>query len=100
MTCRDELRLQCWEDHKLYHQSRINQSLHFFSACSFIGSYVFILAARHRLYQSTAEPHPALQFRLRNRPMHNLFMMRNAKPYSFKFREAQPVKEPGHDTDC
>ena len=42
MTCRDEVRLQCWEDHKLYHQSRINQSLHFFSACSFIGSYVLL----------------------------------------------------------
>jgi hypothetical protein len=31
-----ELRTQRWDDHRYYHHSRINQSLHFLSAISFI----------------------------------------------------------------
>lgn len=38
----EELALQRWDDHRYYHQSRINQSLHFFSALCFIAAYVFI----------------------------------------------------------
>jgi hypothetical protein len=34
-----ELRLQRWDDHRLYHHSRINQSLHALSAASFIVAY-------------------------------------------------------------
>lgn len=33
------LEIQRWDDHRLYHHSRINQSLHFISALSFIVAY-------------------------------------------------------------
>ncbi|MGC2674129.1 MAG: hypothetical protein WA299_19870, partial [Candidatus Acidiferrum sp.] len=36
------LRVQRWDDHRYYHHSRINQSLHFVSAISFLFSYVMI----------------------------------------------------------
>lgn len=38
----DELKEQRWDDHRYYHQSRINQSLHFLSAICFLCSYVFL----------------------------------------------------------
>ncbi len=34
-----ELRVQRWDDHRYYHHSRINQSLHFISALSFLVAY-------------------------------------------------------------
>jgi hypothetical protein len=37
-----ELRTQRWDDHRFYHHSRINQSLHFLSACSFLVAYVMM----------------------------------------------------------
>jgi hypothetical protein len=36
------LRTQRWDDHRYYHHSRINQSLHFLSAISFLFSYMMI----------------------------------------------------------
>jgi len=39
---REALRTQRWDDHRYYHHSRINQSLHFVSAISFLLSYVMI----------------------------------------------------------
>ena len=36
------LRIQRWDDHRYYHHSRINQSLHLVSAISFLFSYVMI----------------------------------------------------------
>ena len=36
------LEIQRWDDHRYYHHSRINQSLHFVSAISFLFSYVMI----------------------------------------------------------
>ncbi len=33
---------QRWDDHRYYHQSRINQSLHFVSAVSFLCAYVIL----------------------------------------------------------
>jgi len=39
----EELRVQRRDDHRLYHQSRINQTLHLLSACCFLGSYVLIV---------------------------------------------------------
>jgi len=38
----ETLRTQRWDDHRYYHHSRINQSLHFLSAVSFLFSYVMI----------------------------------------------------------
>ena len=38
----ETLRIQRWDDHRYYHHSRINQSLHFVSALSFLFSYVMI----------------------------------------------------------
>jgi hypothetical protein len=38
----EALRIQRWDDHRYYHHSRINQSLHFVSALSFLLSYVMI----------------------------------------------------------
>jgi hypothetical protein len=40
---RAALRTQRWDDHRFYHQSRINQSLHFVSAVSFLVAYVLLL---------------------------------------------------------
>ena len=42
-TFREELRQQRWDDHRFYHQSRINQSLHLFSACCFLTAYVLLV---------------------------------------------------------
>ena len=33
---------QRWDDHRYYHHSRINQSLHLFSALSFVASYLLL----------------------------------------------------------
>jgi len=41
-TFYEALQTQRWDDHRFYHHSRINQSLHFVSALSFIAAYVFI----------------------------------------------------------
>jgi len=38
----EALRIQRWDDHRYYHHSRINQSLHFISALSFLTAYVLI----------------------------------------------------------
>jgi hypothetical protein len=37
-----QLSIQRWDDHRYYHHSRINQSLHFLSAISFIVAYVMM----------------------------------------------------------
>lgn len=42
MTFLEELREQRWDDHRYYHQSRVNQSLHLFSATCFLATYVLI----------------------------------------------------------
>ena len=39
---REALRIQRWDDHRFYHHSRINQSLHFISAACFLVSYVLL----------------------------------------------------------
>src|SRR6201988_5143017 len=39
---REQLRIQRWDDHRYYHHSRINQSLHFVSAISFLIGYVMM----------------------------------------------------------
>lgn len=38
----DALRTQRWDDHRYYHHSRINQSLHFISAISFLVAYAMM----------------------------------------------------------
>jgi hypothetical protein len=37
-----EIKTQRWDDHRYYHHSRINQSLHFVSAISFLCAYVLL----------------------------------------------------------
>lgn len=37
-----ELAEQRWDDHRFYHQSRINQTLHLLSACCFLGVYALL----------------------------------------------------------
>jgi hypothetical protein len=39
----DELKKQRWDDHRYYHHSRINQTLHLVSALSFLSAYVALL---------------------------------------------------------
>lgn len=39
----EQLAIQRWDDHRYYHHDRINQSLHFFSAISFIVAYACLL---------------------------------------------------------
>lgn len=41
-TFLETLREQRWDDHRYYHHSRINQSLHLLSAISFLVSYVLL----------------------------------------------------------
>lgn len=36
------LKVQRWDDHRYYHQSRINQTLHFISAISFLVAYAML----------------------------------------------------------
>jgi hypothetical protein len=36
------LRMQRWDDHRFYHHSRVNQSLHFVSAFSFLVAYALV----------------------------------------------------------
>jgi hypothetical protein len=36
------LQIQRWDDHRYYHHSRINQSLHFVSALSFLSAYALV----------------------------------------------------------
>lgn len=38
----EALKEQRWDDHRLYHHSRVNQSLHLLSALSFLTSYVLL----------------------------------------------------------
>jgi hypothetical protein len=42
MTFFEALAQQRWDDHRYYHHSRINQSLHLLSALSFLGAYALI----------------------------------------------------------
>ena len=42
MTFYEELKMQRWDDHRYYHQSRINQTLHLLSAFSFLSAYVLL----------------------------------------------------------
>ena len=42
MQFREALSEQRWDDHRYYHHSRINQSLHLVSALSFLGAYVML----------------------------------------------------------
>jgi hypothetical protein len=44
MTFLDELAEQRWDDHRYYHQSRINQSLHLVSAIGFLCAYVLLFS--------------------------------------------------------
>ena len=39
----ETLRIQRWDDHRYYHHSRINQTLHLVSAISFVIAYAFLL---------------------------------------------------------
>src|SRR5262245_2422342 len=41
-TFLEELKEQRWDDHRFYHQSRVNQTLHLFSASCFLASYILI----------------------------------------------------------
>ena len=45
MTFREALAEQRWDDHRFYHHSRVNQSLHLVSALSFICAYVLLFVA-------------------------------------------------------
>ena len=41
----EELKTQRWDDHRFYHHSRINQSLHFVSAAGFLVAYAMIFTS-------------------------------------------------------
>jgi hypothetical protein len=42
MSFLDELKEQRWDDHRYYHQSRVNQTLHLVSALTFLGCYALV----------------------------------------------------------
>jgi hypothetical protein len=42
MTFKQALATQRWDDHRFYHHSRINQSLHLVSALAFLSAYVLL----------------------------------------------------------
>ena len=39
---KEQLAEQRWDDHRYYHHSLVNQSLHFVSACTFLTAYVLV----------------------------------------------------------
>jgi uncharacterized membrane protein YGL010W len=39
---REQLREQLWGDHRYYHHSVVNQSLHFVSAATFLVAYAIV----------------------------------------------------------
>lgn len=41
----EALRVQRWDDHRFYHHSRVNQSLHFISAIGFLCAYVMLFVS-------------------------------------------------------
>ena len=43
LSFREELHKQRWDDHRYYHHSRINQSLHLLSASCFLTSYALLI---------------------------------------------------------
>jgi hypothetical protein len=45
MTFREALAQQRWDDHRYYHHNRVNQSLHFLSACSFVIAHALVFVA-------------------------------------------------------
>ncbi|CAM2005912.1 hypothetical protein APED_04505 [Acanthopleuribacter pedis] len=45
MTFLEQLHEQRWDDHRYYHQSRINQTLHLMSAISFLAAYGLIFVS-------------------------------------------------------
>ncbi len=45
MSFREELKKQRWDDHRFYHHSRINQSVHLFSACCFLATYALVFTS-------------------------------------------------------
>lgn len=42
LSFREALATQRWDDHRFYHHSRINQTLHLISATSFVVAYVYL----------------------------------------------------------
>ena len=58
----NELRTQRWDDHRYYHHSRINQSLHLVSAISFVIAYglLFVDPAQREFHDVNATPDMAL----------------------------------------
>src|SRR6476620_1378413 len=50
MTFLESLKEQRWDDHRFYHHSRINQSLHLVSACSFVLTYALLLLTKHYVF--------------------------------------------------
>jgi hypothetical protein len=50
MTFLEELNEQRWDDHRFYHHSRINQTLHLVSALSFLLTYALILFTDHAVF--------------------------------------------------
>ena len=46
MTFFEELKEQRWDDHRFYHHSRVNQTLHLISAFSFLVTYVLLFTHR------------------------------------------------------
>lgn len=42
LTFGEELHEQRWDDHRYYHRSRVNQTLHLLSACCFLTTYVLV----------------------------------------------------------
>ena len=45
MTFQQALATQRWDDHRFYHHSRINQSLHLVSAFAFLGAYALLFVS-------------------------------------------------------
>ena len=43
LTFLEELKQQRWDDHRFYHQSRVTQSLHLFSALCFLTCYLLLI---------------------------------------------------------
>jgi hypothetical protein len=85
MTFRQALAEQRWDDHRFYHHSRVNQSLHLVSALSFICSYVLLF------FQPVASVMVAWLFAMPSRQLGHFFF--EPKGYDFANDASHQHKE-------
>ena len=89
----DELAVQRWDDHRYYHHSRINQSLHLLSACSFLVSTPCLASMRSTATSAVEAP---VSFSMAS----GLVCTRAKSNTKFKRRYSNPVDRANSNIVC